>query len=93
MIKKLVRLIYRIYFKTESQVNEYDFIDKHLKKKGYQEYGDVYSKGFIVIKLNLKAKEIISIDIWVDNISKTKQEIKEHFSTGILIAEKYFSRL
>jgi hypothetical protein len=90
---KLIQFIYKLYFRKELKVDEFQFIDKYLKKKGYDEYGDTYSKGFVIVKLNLKSKEIVSIEIWIDKISKQKQEIKENFSTGLIIAENYYSRI
>lgn len=90
---KFIQFIYKLYFRNELKVDEFQFIDKYLKKKGYDEYGDIYSKGFVVIKLNLKSKDIVSIEIWIDKVSKQKQEIKENFSTGLIIAENYYSRI
>jgi hypothetical protein len=92
-MKKLIQFIYKLYFRSELKANEVEFIDRYLRKKGYDKYGDIYTKGFVVIKLNLKSKEIVSIEIWVDQVSKSKQQIENNFSTGLIIAENYFSRI
>jgi len=95
IMKKLInKIVFRIYFgKTKNTVDELDYIDKYLKKKGYIKYGNIYTKGFIVIEIKLKSKEIDSIEIFIDGISKNKQIISENFTTGLIISENYFSRL
>lgn len=89
----LIHFIYRLYFRKDLKVDEFEFIDNYLKKKGYDEYGDMYSKGFVMIKVKQKNKEISLIEIWIDNVSKKKQKINENFTTGLVIAENYFSRI
>lgn len=95
LIKLIIsKIIFKLYFREETtKVNEKQFIDKYLKKRGYVLYWDTYTKGFVVIKLTFHSEEISLIEVWTDNISRAKFEIRENFSTGLILAENYFSRI
>ena len=82
-----------MYFNVSLKVDQLQFIDTYLRKKGYDSNGYTYRKGFVVIDVKVKSKEIESIEIWHDGVSQEKQEIHSHFSTGLIIAENYFSRI
>ena len=83
-----------MYFpKSEINVSDTDFIERYLKKNGYTKYGDLHSKGFILIELHKKDRKVTSIEVWHDKVSTTKQVINDNFSTGLIIAERYFSKI
>ena len=89
----IAKILFRLYFgKSINEIDELDFIDNYLKKRGYDEYGNIYTKGFVVIEIKSKAKKITAIEIFTDQVSKTKQTISNNFSTGLIIAENYFKR-
>jgi hypothetical protein len=94
MKKLLSRFIcFLLVGKTYQNTAEFDFINAYLRKQGYSVYGDVYTKGFVVVEIKRIGKEIKSIDIFVDKVSKQKQTIEENFITGVIIAENYFKRV
>ncbi len=91
MRKIVSRIAYWLYFKEGEYINEYQFIETYLKKKGYDKNGYTFTKGFIVIDVRIKPDGIESISIVVDKISPTRQYITDGFISGL--AENYYSRL
>jgi hypothetical protein len=94
----LKEFIYWVLFrvlvgKKLPEINELGFIQSYLKKKGYASYGNVYTKGFVVIEIEIKDKKINSISIFTDKVSKSKHVIIDNFSTSVIISENYFQRL
>jgi len=94
MKKRILKLIFNLWFGVPTKtVDELEFIERYLKRKGYDKNGTIYTKGFVVIELKLKGKEIDCIEVFTDQVSRQKQTIDTNFSTGVIIAEKYFSRI
>jgi hypothetical protein len=85
-------LIYKLYFEKSGNKDELQFIEKYLKRKGYDKYGNIFTKGFVIIEVKVSNKEIQSIEIFND-ISKIKQQITVNFSSGLIVAENYYSRI
>ena len=83
-------LIYKLYFEKSGNKDELQFIEKYLKRKGYDKYGNIFTKGFVIIEVKVSNKEIQSIEIFND-ISKIKQQITVNFSSGLIVAENYYS--
>jgi hypothetical protein len=93
-MKTIAKLIFRLYFgKSVDTVDPLEFIDKHLKRKGYDKYGNIYTKGFVVIDLKFKSKELSQIEIFIDQTSRSRLIIDENFITSLIISENYFSRI
>jgi hypothetical protein len=93
-MKTIAKLIFRLYFgKSVDTVDPLEFIYKHLKLKGYNKYGDIYTKGFVVIELKFKSKQLTQIEIFIDQASRSRLIIDENFITSLIISENYFSRI
>lgn len=84
------------YFKTVLKNNQVDFNDKNfcinwLKQRGYNSYGNVYTKGFVIVMIILDSKKNIQyIEISIDVPNGKKTVIKENFATGLMISLEYF---
>jgi hypothetical protein len=87
------KLLCKIFIGKFVELDDFAFIDRYLRKRGYDEYGSVYTKGFVVIELHKKSGVLVSIDIFHDQVSKGKQVIEKNFVTGLIIAENYFKRI
>ena len=95
-LKKIVRWFYKSMLLGKfEESNDPDFIDRFLKKRGYNEYGGVYRKDFMFIEV-IKSGSNVS-EIFVKNsISGLSNQVliaKSHFVSDIVICEEYFSRI
>lgn len=69
-------------------------VDSFLKKKGYQKYGNLYTKGFVVFEVVEKTGENPVIFVWQDfGAPKRKQRIEVSIVTGVIIAANYYERI
>jgi hypothetical protein len=94
MKRLLNRLLFYLFVGKQLQPNnEIETINAYLKRKGYDVYGNIYTKGFVVIEVKFKNKQIESISIYTDKVSKNKQLISANFTTSVIIAEQYFQRI
>jgi len=69
-----------------------DIITTMLKRRGYDKYGDIFTKGFLYIETN-HGQEINHINIKHDIGNSKPYYIDESFVTGLAIALNYYERI
>lgn len=69
-------------------------IEGFLKRRGYDKYGSIYTKAFVVVYLNIDTnKNLSSITIQHDIQNSKPTTISESFISGLNIYLNYFERL
>jgi len=74
------------------ELNELELTTTILKKKGFDKFGNLFTKGFLCVEIFTdKEKQITNIDIWVDVKNTKVQRITKNFITNIIISVNYYS--
>lgn len=76
----------------KEDIDERALVVQTLKRKGYSNYGDLFTKGFVCFEIE---GSIDKIKAWIDipGLSTRHQEITESFITGVIVAANYYEKL
>lgn len=91
----VARAYFANYGRPSEKLEDYDFICNTLKRKGYDKYGDLFTRGFHCFEIvrHRKSQKLELVKYWTDVPSAKVFEINKSFVTGVIIAANYFERM
>lgn len=77
----------------EIKINELLIVEGFLKRRDFVKYGNIFTKGFLIIIINESKGKIDDIIIKYDIKNSKPFRINSSFITGINIAINYYERI